>query len=121
MLTNVPRSFQSTCVIETGLLDFHLMTLTVMKKSFKKFQPRIINYRSYKHFSSDTFRKDVIDKLSNEKFVTNDDGLKRFCELSVNILNKHAPRKKKYARGNQMPCFPKKLSEEIMTSKQQIP
>ena len=68
ILTNVPRSFQSTCVIETGLSDFHLMTLTVMKKSFKKFQPRIINYRSYKHFLNDTFRKDLIGKLSNEKF-----------------------------------------------------
>ena len=115
ILTNVPRSFQSTCVIETGLSDFHLMTLTVMKKSFKKFQPRIINYRSYKHFSNDTFRKDLIDKLSNEKFVINDDGLKRFCELSVNVLNKHVPRKKKYARGNQMPFFTKELSKEIMT------
>ena len=29
-LTNVPRSFQSTCVIETGLSDFNLMTLTVI-------------------------------------------------------------------------------------------
>ena len=115
ILTNVPRSFQSTCVIETGLSDFHLMTLTVMKKSFKKFQPRIINYRSYKHFSNDTFRKDLIDKLSNEELVINDDGLKRFCELSINILNKHAPRKKKYARGNQMPFFTKQLSKEIMT------
>ena len=95
ILTNVLRSFQSTCVIETGLSDFHLMTLTVMKKSFKKFQPRIINCRSYKHFSNDTFRKDLIDKLSNEELVINDDGLKRFCELSINILNKHAPRKKK--------------------------
>ena len=66
-----------------------LMTLTVMKKSFKKFQPRIINYRSYKHFSNDTFRKDLIDKLSNEELVINDDGMKRFCELSINILNKH--------------------------------
>ena len=36
ILTNVPRSFQTTCVIETGLSDFHLMTLTVMRKSFKK-------------------------------------------------------------------------------------
>ena len=86
-----------------------------MKKSFKKFQPRIINYRSYKHFSNDTFRKDLIDKLSNEELVINDDGLKRFCELSINILNKHAPRKKKYARGNQMPFFTKQLSKEIMT------
>ena len=115
ILTNVPRSFQSTCVIETGLSDFHLMTLTVMKKSFKKFQPRIINYRSYKHFSNNTFRKDLIDKLSNEELVINDDGLKRFCELSINILNKHAPRKKKYARGNQMAFFTKQLSKEIMT------
>ena len=86
-----------------------------MKKSFKKFQPRIINYRSYKHFSNDTFRKDLIDKLSNEEFVINDDGLKRFCELSVNVLNKHAPGKKKYARGNQMPFFTKELSKDIMT------
>ena len=33
-LSNTPRSFQSSCVIETGLSDFHLITLTVMKKSF---------------------------------------------------------------------------------------
>ena len=81
------------------------MTLTVMKKSFKKFQPRIINYRTYKHFSNGTLREDLIDKLSNEKFVINDDGQKRFCELSNNVLYKHASRKKKYARGSQMPFF----------------
>ena len=53
--------------------------------------------------------------MSNEKFVINDDGLKRFCKLSVNILNKHGPRKKRYARGNQMPFFTKDFSKEIMT------
>ena len=37
ILTNVPRSFQSTCVIETGLSDFHLMMLTVMKSPLKIF------------------------------------------------------------------------------------
>ena len=43
ILTNVPRSFQSTCgVVETGLLDFHQITLTVMRKSFKKIRRRII-------------------------------------------------------------------------------
>ena len=86
-----------------------------MKKSFKKFQPQSINYRSYQHFSNDTFRKDLIYKLSNEKFVINDDGMKRFYELSINVLNKHVPRKKKYARGNQMPFFTKELSKGIMT------
>ena len=53
--------------------------------------------------------------MSNEKFIINVYELKRFCELSVNVLNKHAPRKKKYARGNQMPFFTKQLSKEIMT------
>ena len=36
ILTNMPHSFQSTCAIEIGLSDFHLMTLTVMRKSFEK-------------------------------------------------------------------------------------
>ena len=53
--------------------------------------------------------------LSTEKFVINDDGLRRFCGLSVNILNKHAPYNKSIARGNQMPLFTKELSKEIMT------
>ena len=54
--------------------------------------------------------------MSNEKFVINDDGLKRFCELSVNALNKYASHKKKYTRGNQMPFFTNELSKEIKTS-----
>ena len=32
ILTNIPRSFQSTCVAEAGVSDFHLMTLTVIRK-----------------------------------------------------------------------------------------
>ena len=55
ILTNMPRSFQSICVIETGLSDFHLMTLTVMGKNFKKIKPRIINYRSYNNFSNEYY------------------------------------------------------------------
>ena len=56
MLTNALRSFQSTCVLETGLSDFRLMTLAVMRKSFKKLKPRIINYTSYKKFSKENSR-----------------------------------------------------------------
>ena len=46
ILTNVPRSFQNKCLIETGLSDFHLTALTVMRKNFKKLKSRVINYRS---------------------------------------------------------------------------
>ena len=103
ILSNTTRSFQSTCVIETGLSDFHLMTLTVMKKSCKKFHPRLINYRSYKNFSNEAFRKCLLEKLSKEVFVNNDEG-----------LNQHAAQKINYVRGNQMPFMTKQLSKEIM-------
>ena len=43
ILTNVPRSFQTTCVIETGLSGFHLMTLTVMREGFTKLKTGVIN------------------------------------------------------------------------------
>ena len=36
ILTNMPHCFQSKCVIETGLSNFHLMSLTIIRKSFQK-------------------------------------------------------------------------------------
>ena len=75
ILTNVLRMFQSTYVLDTGLSDFHLMMVTVMRKTFKKMRPRVINYRSYRYFFNETFRVSLINNLSNEVFVNNDDGL----------------------------------------------
>ena len=46
--------FQISCVIQTGLLDFHEM---VVKTSYRKTQPKIINYRNHKNFSNDIFRE----------------------------------------------------------------
>ena len=98
--TNVHQKFQSTCALETGLSDFHLMTVTVMRKIFKKLKPRTINYRYYKHFSNEAYRESLLDELSKEVFVNNGDGLQRFCDININVLNRHAPRKRKLARGN---------------------
>ena len=99
ILTNTPWSFQITCVIEAGLLHFHLMTLTVMKKSFRKFHPRLINYRSYENFSNEAFRKGLPERLSKEVFVNNDEVLQNFCDINLQILNYHAPQKNKYVLG----------------------
>ena len=43
ILTNRPKSFQSTCVIETGLSDFHTMTVSVLKMHFRKLPPKVTN------------------------------------------------------------------------------
>ena len=72
------RRFQSTCVIDTGLSDFHLMTLMRTLWSFK-------------HFSNEEFRNFLIDNLSNQIYVNNDDGFNRFCKISIDTLNSFAP------------------------------
>ena len=84
------------------------MTVTVMRKTFKKTRPRVINYRAYRDFSNETFRVSLINNLSNEVFVSNADGLQKFSKTTVDTLNSFALLKKKYARGNQMPFMTQK-------------
>ena len=46
--------------------------------------------------------------------ISNDLGFEKFCYVSIKLLNKHAPIKKKYKRSNQMPFVTKTLSKAIM-------
>ena len=74
-----------------------------MRTIFKKLKPRAINYRSYKQFSNESYIESLLHELSKEVFLNNDDDLQRFCDLSIDILNRHAPHKRKLARSNQIP------------------
>ena len=47
ILTNSPLSFQSSGVIETGLSDFHKMTVTIMKTTFQKLDHYILHIIYY--------------------------------------------------------------------------
>ena len=60
------------------------MTVTVMRKTFKKMHPRVINYRSYRDFYNEIFRVYLINNLANEVFVNSDDD-----ELTKILLNDH--------------------------------
>ena len=85
-----------------------------MRKSLKKLKARVINYRSYKHFSNEVFRENLLAKLSQQTFVNNDYGFKEFCNITLKTLDKYALRKTKHARGNQMPFVTEDLSKNIM-------
>ena len=54
-LTNCPRSFQNTCLYETGLSDFHKLVVTILRTIFELLPPKIIKYRNYKNFDEDEF------------------------------------------------------------------
>ena len=66
------------------------MTLTHMKKGFNKFQPMIINYSSYKHFSNIAYRESLMKNLEQKNFVNNDAVFKRSSNISLANVNKHA-------------------------------
>ena len=63
ILTNHPRSFQNSLVIDTGLSDFHRMTVTVMKTYFPKLCSKLINYRDFQKFSNAAFRDELLTNL----------------------------------------------------------
>ena len=112
MLSNVPKSFHKSCVIETGLSDFHLMTLTIMTSKFYKLQPRVIEYSDYKHFSNEVFfRQNLFKKMSRCPL---NQSYKFFMDNCFETLNEQATKKKKYLRGNNMPFMTKELSKAIM-------
>ena len=45
ILTNLPKLFQYSQTIETGLSDFDKLTLTILKTHFPRLKPNIVNYR----------------------------------------------------------------------------
>ena len=111
MLTNVPRCFHIICVIETGLSDFHLMTVTVMKSKFAKFQLHVIHDRDYKKFVNEIFRETLINKSVTYPFNHNHNF---FADTCLETLNEQAVIKNKFLRGNHMPFMTKDLSKAIM-------
>ena len=59
MMTNMPKAFQNSGAIETGLSDFHKMCLTVLKVSYMKQKPYIIQYQHYEKFSNGAFTSNL--------------------------------------------------------------
>ena len=113
ILTSHPHIFQNSCVLEKGLSDFHKMTVTIMKASFQRLQPRIINYRDYRRFQNDVFREELLSELLNVNIGENEEGFSNFLDICKKNLNYHAPCKQKRARGNHLPFINKTLSKEI--------
>ena len=112
ILTNFPKSFQHTQTIETGLSDFHKLTLTVLKTHFPRLKPNIVNYRDYKGYVNDYIRSELLQEINSS-----DSDLTNFKDLQYilqRVLDKHAPLKKRYVRANQQNFMDKELNQAIM-------
>ena len=112
LLTNSKNNFDETVVLESGLSDFHKLVVSVLKSHFKKEDPKIIIYRDYKYFDNEMFSNGLENELSKIGSLTlNYDIFKNAC---MDVINKHAPLKRKYIRANDAEYMDKELSQAIM-------
>ena len=104
--------FQNTKTVETGLSDFHKMTVTVLKTAFKKSLPKIITYRDYKKFCAADFGNELYSALYSLDIlkISND----TFSSVFMQILNEHCPLKQKYVGANESPFMTTELRKAIM-------
>ena len=110
MLTNKKSSFVNSMTLETGLSDHHKMTVTVLKRYFKKRDPIVIDYRDFKAFDGLKVRDEIRQRLEKCEFLDVD----IFKNVFDEILDIHAPKKKKVVRGNNAPFMNKTLSKAFM-------
>ena len=96
--------------LETGLSDFHKMTITVLKRYFKKKPPITIKYRDLRYFNGLKFREDIRNQLEQISEVDVDS----FKHVFISTWNSHAPVKKKVVRANNAPFMNKSLSKAFM-------
>ena len=92
-MTNKPKRFQHSCTYETGISDFHKMTITVIMVIFKKQKPKIIFYHNYKNFDQKSFKEYL--KLSFEAYDPSKFELEDFRNVCLTSLKSFAHRKKK--------------------------
>ena len=112
ILTNRPNCFQHSCVIESGLSDFHKLTVSVLKSSYRKRPPKVIRYRDYSNYSCINFRNHILSFLDSiDVFYGSNDS---YFNIVSEILDFHAPIKLKYVRANDQPFMNSTLRKEHM-------
>ena len=84
--------------------------MTVLKTTFSKNKPREIVHRNYKYFNSQNFNDEVKFIFSRE----NIDSCSRLNQTFLDVLNKHAPLKKKRLRANHASYVFKSMQKPIM-------
>ena len=114
-LTNHPKCFQHTCVIETALSDHHKLIGSFLRTKFHRLPPKNIHYRDYKNFDDKIFLDELaaidFDRLFEVEDIDKYDILSNHVSA---LLDRHAPLKSKKIRGNNKPFVTKELRKAIM-------
>ena len=109
MLTNTKHSFFGSQTMEMGFSDFHHMIYIILKTTFNKVPPKIIEYRDYSKFSEEKFLTDL-SNVVNREIPADYDNLE---SLIQRVLEQHAPTKKATSRGIINHMFRRNLEKKL--------
>ena len=115
ILTNKPHSFQASLTTETGKSDYHKLISTSLRVYIAKLKPKTILYRDYKKFDEKHFLNDLQKQNFTYGEVDHNKNYDNLIKCFSEIVEKHAPLKKKIIRGNHAPFMTKTMRKEIYT------
>ena len=114
MLTNRPRSFYNTSLIETGLSNCHNIIVSVFRAFFKRLLAKVIEYRYYKTFDHNEFLRNLDQELLKSNSYNDEHQYDIFTSFFQKVLDKHAALKMKKLRGNQAKFMTKEHRKATM-------
>ena len=85
------------------------MVVTIRKWKLPKPPPKLISYRSMKRFDADIFLQDLNSVPWDSAFIYDDidDIWAHWYKLFTEVIDRHAPLKRKLIRGNTVSWTPK--------------
>lgn len=106
LLTNRPELFKSSGTYQPSLSD-HALIYGVMKKKLQLQTSRITNFRSYKNFDCDKFKKDLSEAPWHVGEIFNDleDQTHYWSTLMSDVIEENLPSKKMRVRAKDVPCM----------------
>ena len=101
------KRFKHVCCIESDLSDFHQMVCFSTKFNAARHINKVITYRSYKNFNREQFFRDLASAPFHaaQVFDTVDDAYWFSESLLLDVVNKHAPLKKRVIKQRQIPYY----------------
>ena len=114
ILTNKPKRFFKSKCFELGVSDCHKMVSACLRLKIPRLKPKKLTYRSMKNYDKQTFLKELAHELVNLSFLDVNNSYNDLISIFTRLLDKHAPIKSKFIRGNQASFMSKKLSKAIM-------
>ena len=109
LLSNKKFSLKHSGTALTGLSDWHSLIYSMLKVTYTKLEPKKVIYRNFKNFNKELFVKDLNGLLQD-----NIENFSDFQRAFIDALNRHAPQKTRFLRGNNKPHMSKELRKAIM-------